>query len=77
MKMMKIYIVVTCYSSLLPLSITPPHFFWSHFFHSGLIILGAAMLFNFKIILRSSRHGSVVANLTSIHEDAGLIPGLT
>ena len=25
---------------------------------------------------RSSRHGSVVTNLTSIHEDVGLIPGL-
>ena len=26
---------------------------------------------------RSSRHGSVVTNLTSIHEDAGSIPDLT
>jgi len=25
----------------------------------------------------SSRHGSVVTNLTSIHEDGGLIPGLS
>ena len=27
--------------------------------------------------LGSSRHGSAKANLTSIHEDAGSIPGLT
>ena len=27
--------------------------------------------------MRSSRCGSVEMNLTSIHEDAGLIPGLT
>ena len=26
---------------------------------------------------RNSRHGSVEMNLTSIHEDAGSIPGLT
>ena len=26
--------------------------------------------------LQSSRHGSVVMNLTSIHEDMGFIPGL-
>ena len=26
---------------------------------------------------RSSHHGSVETNLTSIHEDVGLIPGLT
>ena len=25
---------------------------------------------------RSSHHGSVVMNLTSIHEDSGLVPGL-
>ena len=29
-----------------------------------------------KSEVRSSRHGSAVANLTSNHEDAGLIPGL-
>ena len=27
--------------------------------------------------IRSSHHGSVVTNLTSIHEDTGLIPGPT
>ena len=27
-------------------------------------------------IFRSSHHGSVETNLSSIHEDAGLIPGL-
>ena len=34
---------------------------------------------NCKILLKegSSRCGSVVMNLTSIHEDAGLIPHLT
>ena len=26
---------------------------------------------------RRSRHGTAETNLTSIHEDAGLIPGLT
>ena len=29
-----------------------------------------------KTTARSSRHGSVKTNLTSIHKDAGLIPGL-
>ena len=29
-----------------------------------------------EVLPRSSHHGSVVTNLTSIHEDAGLIPGL-
>ena len=29
-----------------------------------------------RIIIGSSHHGSVEMNLTSIHEDAGLIPGL-
>ena len=27
--------------------------------------------------IRSTHHGSVVTNLTSIHEDAGSIPGIT
>ena len=33
---------------------------------------------SFKVLLNSgsSRHGSVVINLTSIHEDTGSIPGL-
>ena len=30
-----------------------------------------------KALLRSSCHGSVEINLTSIHEDTGSIPGLT
>ena len=30
-----------------------------------------------KIKTRSSYYGSAETNLTSIHEDAGLIPGLT
>ena len=30
-----------------------------------------------KWVLRSSRYGSGVKNLTSIHEDMGSIPGLT
>ena len=30
-----------------------------------------------KITIRSSSRGSVEMNLTSIHEDAGLIPGLS
>ena len=29
-----------------------------------------------KIVFRSSCHGSVVKNPTSVHEDAGSIPGL-
>ena len=29
-----------------------------------------------KTIIRSSLHGSLPSNLTSIHEDAGLISGL-
>ena len=32
--------------------------------------------FSLKTNLRSSRCGSVVTNLTSIHEDVGSIPGL-
>ena len=28
-------------------------------------------------VFQSSHYGSVVTNLTSIHEDVGLIPGLT
>ena len=32
---------------------------------------------NLKMIPRSSHHGSAGRNLTSIHEDAGLIPALT
>ena len=32
---------------------------------------------NFKNSFQSLHHGSVVTNLTSIHEDAGSIPGLT
>ena len=36
------------------------------------------LMHTFKIIaLRSSRCGSVETHLTSIHEDAGSIPGLT
>ena len=31
----------------------------------------------FRLYTRSSGHGSAEANLTSIHEDAGSIPGLT
>ena len=31
---------------------------------------------DFKTKSRSSRHGSVEMNMTSIHEDTGLIPGL-
>ena len=31
---------------------------------------------NQKIEFQSSRHGSVESNLTTIDEDAGLIPGL-
>ena len=31
--------------------------------------------FDKKPVRRSSLHGSVVMNLTSIHEDSGLIPG--
>ena len=30
-----------------------------------------------KIVIRSSRHGSVEMNLARIHEDIGLFPGLT
>ena len=29
------------------------------------------------IMFRSSRHGSAEVNMTSIHEEAGSIPGLT
>ena len=32
---------------------------------------------NMKLYMRSSHRGSAETNLTSIHEDAGLIPGLT
>ena len=35
------------------------------------------VLSGFKFFCQSSRHGSEEMNLTSIHEDAGLIPGLT
>ena len=35
-----------------------------------------AILVHIKNEGRSSRHGSVVLNPTSIHEDAGSIPGL-
>ena len=38
-------------------------------------MLYVAILFESKVGL-SSRRGLVVMNLTSIHEDAGLIPGL-
>ena len=34
------------------------------------------IFFKFKITSRSSRHGSVKTNMTSILEDAGSIPGL-
>ena len=35
------------------------------------------LCFSFKFgMMRSSRRGSVLTNLTSIHEDSGLIPGL-
>ena len=30
-----------------------------------------------NVEFQSSHHGSLETNLTSIHEDAGLIPGLT
>ena len=33
-------------------------------------------IFGFKNLYRSSRSGSIVTNLTTILEDAGLIPGL-
>ena len=33
-------------------------------------------MWNPKYVTRSSCHGSVETNLTSIHDDAGLIPGL-
>ena len=36
----------------------------------------SAMFQSFKNKTGSSCHGSVVTNLTSVHEDADLIPGL-
>ena len=37
---------------------------------------GSDDIYPIKRKIRKSHHGSVVTNLTSIHEDAGSIPGL-
>ena len=50
-------------------------FFFFFFFFFFLVLLG----YNWRkdMILGSSRYGSVESNPTSIHKDAGSIPGLT
>ena len=47
------------------------------FLKSRLCCAELKMIFLSFIEVRSSRHGSVETNLTSIHEDAGSIPGTT
>ena len=41
------------------------------------IMIKSGLISNIETGDRSSRCGSVLRNLTSIHEDAGLSPGLT
>ena len=50
---------------------------WSHLLSEGLGVSSAWRLDPQESVSGSSSPGSVVMNSTSIHEDAGWIPGLT
>ena len=54
----------------------PPHYSTSGKWEESDLSHGVGMRIKQDALIRSPRCGSVVANPTSFHEDAGLIPGL-